>query len=330
MRANRFGRILAVLMAMCMILATAVFAAETGMLWISLVPSEDGTATTAMILTDTTVTDGLVKVTYDAEKLTYTDLTVNGDYVAMYAINADTEGELVISWVAPEVYDCDGQALTLMEVQFQGGDAGQVLLTGVAHDAQGNEIPIGDVDTSALEDAIAQVEALNELSYTQESWAALTEALEKAKEVLADPTATQAEVDEAAEALLSAMDALVEYVPADKSALEEAIAKAEALKEGDYTAESWAAVAEALENAKAVLDDHWASQENVDAAAKALTDAMNALAKKPIDNSGSTGSGDSPDTGDHTMIGLLTVVTLLSAAAMAVLIVLRNKNKQGR
>ena len=66
----------------------------------------------------------------------------------------------------------------------------------------------------------------------------------------------------------------------DKTELAAAIAEAEALTESDWTPESWAALAEALEAGKAVFENPEASQEEVDAAAAALRAAIEALVDK--------------------------------------------------
>ncbi len=66
---------------------------------------------------------------------------------------------------------------------------------------------------------------------------------------------------------------------ADKEALNAAIERAEALDETAYTAESWAAIQEALNAAKTVAADAQADQAAVDAAEQALTSAIGALEK---------------------------------------------------
>ncbi len=136
-------------------------------------------------------------------------------------------------------------------------------------------------DAEALTAAITKAEALVADNYTEESWAAVEAALEAAKAVAENEAATQDEIDEATAALNDAMDALVAVEPivVDKSALSAAIQEAEALKADDYTEESWAAVEEALADAKEVYDNAEATQEEVDAATAALNDAMDALAK---------------------------------------------------
>ena len=72
-----------------------------------------------------------------------------------------------------------------------------------------------------------------------------------------------------------------EHGKADYTALNNAIAQAEALTEDDYTAESWSVLQTALTNAKAVDKDLYAeSQSVVDAATEALTSAMSALVEQ--------------------------------------------------
>ena len=65
------------------------------------------------------------------------------------------------------------------------------------------------LDTSALEAAILEAQGLDSAEYTDESWAAVTEALEEALEVLNSDTAGQSLIDAAAKALNDALDALV-------------------------------------------------------------------------------------------------------------------------
>ena len=69
-------------------------------------------------------------------------------------------------------------------------------------------------------------------------------------------------------------------ITVDTTVLSNAIASAEALKdkEADYTAESWSNMQEKLTAAKNALTAK--DQATVDAAAKALTDAMDALEPK--------------------------------------------------
>lgn len=206
-RVKRAARTLLLAALVCMLLATAVFAAEEGSVWLKL-SEEEGTA--ALVMTDTTVTDGVIRLTYDSNALTYESVEVEEAYVAMYAVNADEEGVVKISWVAPEAYETDGTPVSLIRVNFSGETAGtDVTLSGAACDAEGNTISLGEApDTAALEAAIRAAESLEESKYTGESYAEVEKALAEAEKVLADVTATQEEIDEAAKALNDAIAAL--------------------------------------------------------------------------------------------------------------------------
>ena len=317
---NKLLRLLAVVLVISMMMATVAFAAETGKVWISVAESANGKDTVALILTDTTVTDGLVKVTYDPEALTYQGVMVSSEYVAMHSVNAEEPGTVLIAWVAPEAFEADGSALTLIEVLFEGVQEENTLeAAGVAQDAEGNEIVIGSVDTSALEEAIAKTEELKEEDYTEESWKALEEAKEAAEAVLEDPTATQSEIDEAAEALEEAIAALEEK-PVDKSELEKAIKTANSKVKKDYTKKSWDAMQAALKVAEKVMADEDATQEEVDAAADALNKAIKALVPT---------TGKNPETGDNAQLGLVAAVAGFCAVGMAALAVMNSKRKKG-
>ncbi len=131
------------------------------------------------------------------------------------------------------------------------------------------------VDYSALIALIESTKLLNESDYTAKSWSALSSVLKRANFALV--STDQAEVD-LFTALL--MDAIKSLVKMDYTKLNEQIAAAEALKEADYTAASWAAMQEALTAAKAVKDAK--DQAVVDAAADALKAAIAALETKPV------------------------------------------------
>ncbi|MBE6953850.1 MAG: hypothetical protein E7452_09915 [Ruminococcaceae bacterium] len=145
----------------------------------------------------------------------------------------------------------------------------------------------GDVDYTELENQIARAEKLleDEDEYTSSSWAKMEAALEDAYE--ARNSLDQNEVDRMADALKKAINGLVKkHVPptppsppvVDYSELEKQIAKAESLEESSYTAESWAVLATALEEAYNALNSN--SQSIVNAAAKNLKDAIEALVKQ--------------------------------------------------
>jgi hypothetical protein len=130
-------------------------------------------------------------------------------------------------------------------------------------------------DKTALQSEADKAAALIAEDYTPESYEKVSAALADAKEVLANPEARQEEADAALNALSEAAAALVKA--ADKTELNDAVSKAEALDAAVYTEETYAAVENALKEAKAVQEDANASQEEADAAAKALNKALEAL-----------------------------------------------------
>ena len=158
---------------------------------------------------------------------------------------------------------------------------GNVLADG-KNDIGANEYTAEAVDTSGLEAAISAAEALDESNYTADSYAAVKEALEAAKAVLADENASQREVDTAAETLAAAIKELVEAeqpAQVDKSALQALVDEADEkyAEQGSYTDASYSAYLNAMKDAKAVLADENATQEAVNAAAAALAEAIEGL-----------------------------------------------------
>lgn len=134
------------------------------------------------------------------------------------------------------------------------------------------------VDTTDLNIAINQALEITDKHniYTDDTYSALTKALEAAQKVSEDKLASQEEVDEALAALNSAINGLVidEKKLADKTALKSVIDEASAIEKGNHTDAAWNALAEAIADAKAVMDNQNALQSEVDLAAKALKSAI--------------------------------------------------------
>lgn len=169
------------------------------------------------------------------------------------------------------------------------------------------------VDTTEIEKAVAEAEGLKESDYTAESWAAYQAALANARTAL-EAKESQEAVDNATAALNAAKEKLVKAdeqpVTVDTSSLEKAIADAKALKEADYTADSWKALQSVLTEAQKALDAK-ESQEAVDNATNSLNKAIKALVKKGSSSvkktdgttNGSKKSGsDSVKTGDPASV----------------------------
>ena len=137
------------------------------------------------------------------------------------------------------------------------------------------------VDKAVLQVLFDQLSVLENNGYTDESWAALQQALADAKVVLDNTEATQEEVNAAEIALITARESM-EKVLADKTALQALFDELNALENDGYTAQSWDVFQQALVNAKAVLDHAEATQEVVDAAKDVLDAAYRALEKEPV------------------------------------------------
>lgn len=144
--------------------------------------------------------------------------------------------------------------------------------------AKAEEAPAAvEVNTEALQAAITKAEGLKEADYTADSWAKLQTALTAADAALTAKESQKA-VDTAAGNLTAAIDALAKV---NTEKLAAAIAKADALKEVDYTADSWTTMQAALTEAKSALEAK-ESQEKVDAAEAKLTKAIEALEKNAV------------------------------------------------
>ena len=206
-------RVLAMVMMVCMLLTTVVFAAPTGSVWLKVEESKAGRTTTAGIMAEVAVTDGLVTITYDSDALTYKGLTVDRTKVAMHAVNADEPGTIKISWVAPlenkKGNNGKGQNKKnpLIQVEFTG-TSDEITISGDFYTADGTVISLAALDTSALEELIATAESLNKKDYTSPSYNAVKKALKNAQKLLEDSDVTQEEIDEATQDLKDALDNL--------------------------------------------------------------------------------------------------------------------------
>ena len=136
------------------------------------------------------------------------------------------------------------------------------------------------VDKSALQTKYDEVKDKAKGNYTDDSWSEFEAARDAAKDALDKTDATQDDVTTALENLTTAITNL--KVKVDKTALASKIEEAEGKKKEDYTEETFNALEGALANAKTVLDDADATQDEVDNAAIILDNAINGLKTKPV------------------------------------------------
>ena len=156
------------------------------------------------------------------------------------------------------------------------------------------------VDKAELQKAIDDAAKLVEDDYTAETWAGFESALGAARDVLANGDATQEQVNNALKALNDARAALAEKPVVNKADLQKAVDDAAKLAADDYTADSWKPFAAALKAAREVLADEEATQDQVNDALKALTDAHGALKVKEITPDPEPKPNPTPNPGGNT------------------------------
>ena len=134
-----------------------------------------------------------------------------------------------------------------------------------------------------LKGLIAECETLNKDDYTADSWSSFVKALEDAKNVLEKPDATSEDVQKTLAALKEAKAGLEkqeESKPVDKEPLKELLSRCEELNPNDYTMDSWVAYEKVLAEARAVLENEAAVQEDVQNIITRLSEALSQLKER--------------------------------------------------
>ena len=182
-------------------------------------------------------------------------------------------------------------------------------------------------DYTKVDAAITKAKALNKDNY--KDFTAVEAAVNA---VVRDKNITQqAEVDAMAKAIEDAIAAL-QYKAADYTKVEAALAKANALKKDDY--KDFSAVESAV-NA-VVRGKNITEQDEVDAMAKAIEDALAALQYKDTDKTTPAPAATAtpqytiPQTGDTSNPALLVVLMLVSGSAAIGTAVVASKKKHNR
>ena len=149
-------------------------------------------------------------------------------------------------------------------------------------------------DKTDLEKVIALADEMNGNidDYLDAGKEAFTTALAEAKDVYNDGNAMQDEVNTAWMNLLEAMAKMM--LKPSKELLDDLIAQAESLNAADYEAESFSVLTAALASAKAVSADENATQDEIDASASDLQDA---IAKLTTAGGGTAAGGDDQQSG---------------------------------
>ena len=177
-----------------------------------------------------------------------------------------------------------------------------------------------DADYTKVDEAIAKANALNKDNY--KDFTAVEAAVNS---VVRDKNITeQSEVDAMAKAIEDAIVAL-QYKDVDYTKVDEAIAKANALKKDDYKDfSSVEAAVKAVVRGKNITE-----QSEIDKMAKTIEDAIAALEKKPASTKPGT-SDKSPQTGDTSNLALWIALLFISGGAAIGTTVVSRKKKYNR
>ena len=188
---------------------------------------------------------------------------------------SDTTDDTTLTWKSnnPEVatVDQEGKVTAIKE--------GSATITVTTVNGKEATCTVTVLNATALEDAIDRAEAIDESTYTADSYSALKTAIANGKAVLESATATQDDIDLAVEAIETAIDNLVEK--ASQDLLATLTAKLEECKamEGNYTSEEFAELKAIIAEVEALLetDPNNITATDAQVALEKLTEASDAL-----------------------------------------------------
>lgn len=231
-------------------------------------------------------------------------INYGADFTVMPVSNASAENpEITFSSSDPSVIEIEADGNFVIK-----GDGTAVITVSAAETANYKaasasfEIRVL-ADTADLKDLITEAEKLlNNLDtdhigngngqYPQEAVDEFEDAIDAAKETADKDTVTQAEIDQAKEELLKAIeDFQNSLIQVDFTELDNAIAQAENLSKSDYTTATWEVLENTLLAGKTIRETKWVTQAEADKAAKAILDAIDALVDLDI----------TPPTGEITI-----------------------------
>ena len=144
-----------------------------------------------------------------------------------------------------------------------------------------SEFTVRQIDSKAELRKVVNLAANYEKEYyTTASWNDFETALTNAQMILDKADASSTEIDDAASALKTAIDSLVEIGDVVKTELERVIAEAQSIDTTKYTDKTVDVLKTALANAISINGNENATQEEVNAAITALTNAIDELELK--------------------------------------------------
>jgi len=142
-----------------------------------------------------------------------------------------------------------------------------------------SDLPVYNNGIERLKNVIEEIKLLKPEDYTISTWEAVAQALSYAEDLLkegANPSPEQ--LQEAAENLKAAKANLLSV-----TVLTEQLNKTKCLVERHYTPESWAPLATAVAEGKALLEQTGVTQADIDNAAEAIKNALRQLVQKDLE-----------------------------------------------
>lgn len=215
--------------------------------------------------------DAATKALVDAATALETNVADKGSLAAILA-NAPTDPPSY----TPASWATYSQAKTAARAVFDRGSATQDEVDRAYNEFAGARDALAfAADKELLRQAIDIADNTDTSVYKPSLVQKLTDALSSAHTVLADPNASQADVDAAVSDVTGALNNL--QVIVDNHRLTDLIASAQALTQAKYTATSWSAMRTALDAATTVAANKDASADDVTAAYNALANTVSGL-----------------------------------------------------
>lgn len=132
-------------------------------------------------------------------------------------------------------------------------------------------------DFSVLKQKITNANAIDPDQYTDASLVGFHSELKKAENLVKDLNATQEQVNQQVESLTQAINLLIAYIAPDMDEINQAIANADAVKEDDWSTDSYQAMKKKLDYAKEIIQKKKVTQEEVDKAKDELISTYDTL-----------------------------------------------------